>query len=86
MKQNRAFSLVELSIVILVIGIVIAGVTQTSRLIGQMKLSSARTLSQSSDVNGIKDLILIFLAKFFHRFWQIESPAAGRPPAAGRGL
>ncbi len=59
MKNKRtAFSLIELSIVILIIGILIAGVTQGSRLITQMKLSSARTISQSSDVNSIPDLIL----------------------------
>jgi prepilin-type N-terminal cleavage/methylation domain-containing protein len=53
-----AFSLIELSIVILIIGILVAGVTEGSRLISNAKLSSARTLTKSSDVNSIKDLIL----------------------------
>ncbi|OFW80689.1 MAG: hypothetical protein A2887_05705 [Alphaproteobacteria bacterium RIFCSPLOWO2_01_FULL_40_26] len=56
--MKRAFSLIELSIVILIIGILIAGVTQSSRLVKQMRLNSARSLTQSSPVNSIKDLIL----------------------------
>jgi prepilin-type N-terminal cleavage/methylation domain-containing protein len=37
-NQNKAFSLIELSIVILIIGILVAGVTSSSRLLKQMKL------------------------------------------------
>ena len=55
-KNKKAFSLIELSIVILIIGIIVAGVTQSSRLVRQFKLSSARTLTQSSPVASIKDL------------------------------
>lgn len=58
MKKNSAFSLIELSIVILIIGIIIAGVTQASRLVKQMRLSSAKTLTQSSAINSIKGLAL----------------------------
>ncbi|MFM7621329.1 MAG: prepilin-type N-terminal cleavage/methylation domain-containing protein [Alphaproteobacteria bacterium] len=41
----KAFSLIELSIVILIIGILVAGVTQSSRLIRQMKLLSAQSIT-----------------------------------------
>lgn len=54
----RAFSLIELSIVILIIGILIAGVTQSSRLVTQMRLSSARTLTNSAPVSSIKGLLV----------------------------
>lgn len=54
--SKHAFSLIELSIVILIIGILIAGVTQSSRLIAQMRLASARALTQSSPISSIKDL------------------------------
>lgn len=57
-KKFKAFSLIELSIVILIIGILVAGVTQSSRLISQFKLSSARNISISSPVSSIKDLAL----------------------------
>ena len=37
-SNSKAFSLIELSIVILIIGILVAGVTSSSRLLKQMKL------------------------------------------------
>ena len=55
---KTAFSLIELSIVILVIGILIAGVTQGSRLINSYKLLTAQSLTSSSPVPSIKDLTL----------------------------
>lgn len=57
MKNKFAFSLIELSIVILIIGILVAGVTQSSRLINQMRLMSARSITLSSPVPTIKNLI-----------------------------
>lgn len=60
MKRNSAFSLIELSIVILVIGILIAGITQSSRLVKQVRIRTAQTLTQSSPVNSIKDLAVWF--------------------------
>lgn len=57
-NKSRAFSLIELSIVILIIGVLIAGVTQASRLVRQSKLTTAKTLTQSSAVNSIKGLVL----------------------------
>jgi prepilin-type N-terminal cleavage/methylation domain-containing protein len=58
--MKKAFSLIELSIVILIIGILIAGVTQGSRLVAQIRLQSARAQSESSPVASIKDLTLWF--------------------------
>ena len=49
-----------LSIVIVIIGIVIAGVTSGSVLVAKYKLSTARTLTQSSPVNSISGLYLWF--------------------------
>jgi prepilin-type N-terminal cleavage/methylation domain-containing protein len=57
-KVNKAFSLIELSIVILIIGIIIAGVTQSSSLLKKAKLMSACASVQSSPVAGIEDLVL----------------------------
>ena len=53
----KAFSLIELSIVILIIGILVAGVTQSSRLVKQVKLMSARSITLSSPVPTIKNLV-----------------------------
>ncbi len=60
--RNRAFSLIELSVVILIIGILLAGVTQSSRLIVQFRLKTAQTLTQSSPVASIRDLVMWFEA------------------------
>ena len=57
MKKHTAFSLIELSIVILIIGILVAGVTQGSRLITRMKVASARAQTQSAPVNSIRDIV-----------------------------
>jgi len=61
MKNTRrasAFSLIEISIVILIIGILVAGVTQSSRLLSAAKLSGAKSMTQSSPVASIKNLSL----------------------------
>jgi len=58
MKLKRAFSLIELSIVTLVIGILIAGGMQGTSLYVKMKLAAARSLTQSSPANGVPDLVL----------------------------
>jgi prepilin-type N-terminal cleavage/methylation domain-containing protein len=56
--SKKAFSLIELSIVILIIGIIIAGVTQSSSLLSKSKLQSAQSMTVSSPVSGIADLAL----------------------------
>lgn len=57
-KSHKAFSLIELSIVILIIGILVAGITQSSRLVKQFRLRTAQSLTTSSPVSSIKDLVL----------------------------
>jgi prepilin-type N-terminal cleavage/methylation domain-containing protein len=59
-KKSRAFSLIELSIVILIIGILIAGVTQSSRIIAQARLSTAQTQTRSSAVHSVAGILLWF--------------------------
>jgi prepilin-type N-terminal cleavage/methylation domain-containing protein len=61
-KSVTAFSLIELSIVILIIGILVAGVTQSSRLVKSMKLMTARNLTLSSPVSSIKNLTMWYEA------------------------
>ncbi len=58
MKQRKAFSLIELAIVLLIIGIIIAGVTQGSRLINAYRLRVAQESSKSSPTVSIPGLIL----------------------------
>jgi len=54
--NKKAFSLIELSIVILIIGILVAGVTQSSRLISRMKQISIKSMTLNSPISSIKDL------------------------------
>lgn len=58
--QNKrlGFSLIELSIVILVIGILVVGITQGSRILRESRLFSARALTTSSPVWSTTGLIL----------------------------
>jgi prepilin-type N-terminal cleavage/methylation domain-containing protein len=58
LKNSQAFSLIELSIVVLIIGILIAGVVQGSRLVKQSKLRTARNQTQNSPVNSISGLFI----------------------------
>ncbi len=60
--HKKAFSLVELSMVILIIGILIAGVSQGIDLYQDMRLATARSLTQNSRVNRIEDLSMWFEA------------------------
>ncbi|GDX36164.1 hypothetical protein LBMAG18_06750 [Alphaproteobacteria bacterium] len=50
--------MIELSAVILIIGILVAGVTQSSRLVRQIRLATTRSLTTSSPVTSIKNLSL----------------------------
>ena len=63
MKKNPqhkkfAFSLIEISMVILIIGMLIAGISQGIDLYQDARLSTARTLTKNSRVNRIPDLEL----------------------------
>jgi len=57
-KSSTAFSLVEISVVILVIGILIAGVSQGIDLYQDTKLATARSLTTNSRVGRIDGLVL----------------------------
>jgi len=59
-KKNRAFSLVELSIVILIIGVLVAAVGQGLDLLQDSRLAAARTITKSSRVSSLRDLALWF--------------------------
>ncbi len=57
-NKKSAFSLIEISIVVLIIGILVAGITQSSRLISSSKIATAQSLTQSSPVSANKGLML----------------------------
>ncbi|MFM7620735.1 MAG: prepilin-type N-terminal cleavage/methylation domain-containing protein [Alphaproteobacteria bacterium] len=57
-KNLKAFSLIEISVVLLIIGILITGITQSSRVVSEIRLASARSLTSSSPVASFKSLSL----------------------------
>lgn len=69
----KAFSLIEISIVLIIIGILVAGVTQASRLIKESRLKMAQTLTQSSPVSGLKGLSLWFETSLDGNFLTSEA-------------
>jgi prepilin-type N-terminal cleavage/methylation domain-containing protein len=71
-KLKNAFSLIELSIVILIVGILVAGVTSSSRLIKRMKITVAQNLTQSSPVPSIKDLAVWYESSLDKSFIDSE--------------
>jgi hypothetical protein len=58
MKKNSAFSLMEMSLVVMIVSLLIVGVIQTSYMVKQAKLSSAQLLTQNSPVNKTSDIVL----------------------------
>jgi hypothetical protein len=61
-KQKFAFSIIELSIVVLVVGILIIGISKGSRVVSESKLKSAQNLTQGSPVFTIDGLLFWFEA------------------------
>lgn len=57
LKNKKAFSLIELSIVLLIVGVIVAGVTQSSRLVSAFRISSAKTITTASPVVSTKNLL-----------------------------
>jgi prepilin-type N-terminal cleavage/methylation domain-containing protein len=70
--KNKAFSLIELSIVILIIGILVAGVTSSSRLIKRIKVVTAQNLTKGSPVSSIKDLSVWYESSLDESFVDSE--------------
>ena len=71
-SRLKAFSLIELSIVILIIGILVAGVTSSSRLITRMKVITAQNLTRNSPVSSIKDLAMWYETSLDESFDNAE--------------
>jgi len=71
-NKIKAFSLIELSIVILIIGILVAGVTSSSRLITRMKVVTAQNLTRNAPVSSIKDLVVWYETSLDESFDNAE--------------
>ena len=57
-KNKKAFSLVEISIVVLIIGLLIAGISKASDMIADSQLKGARSITKSTKTGRIPGLLL----------------------------
>lgn len=57
-KIKKAFSLVEISIVILIIGLLVAGISKASDMIFDAEIKALKSLTKGSRVNRIPNLVL----------------------------
>jgi prepilin-type N-terminal cleavage/methylation domain-containing protein len=71
--KNKAFSLIELAVVILIIGTLVAGVVQGSRMIDAARVQTAQTVTQSSPVAGIPNLVIWLDASASNSFDSAEA-------------
>lgn len=72
MKQNKAFTFIEFSIILIVIGIMLAGIVQGQRMIAKFRLQAAQALTLSSPVINIKGLSLWLEATLSENFDQSQ--------------
>ncbi len=59
-KSSSAFSLIEVSLVVLIISLIAAGILTTTNLIKKSRLHTAQVLTKSSPVNNISNLVAWF--------------------------
>lgn len=79
MKKRTAFSLFELSIVALVIGILTTGVIQGNNLIKSARVNSARLLTSTSPVPQINGLVTWYETSMRSSLLEAESYEAAQP-------
>jgi prepilin-type N-terminal cleavage/methylation domain-containing protein len=84
-NPNKAFSLVEISTVILIIGILIAGISNGLDLYQDYRLTSARQLTNNSIVGRINGLTLWFETTSEKSFEKIK-PTNNEPIAKWKNL
>ena len=71
-KYQKAFSLVELSMVILIIGILIAGVSQGIDLYEDFRINTAKTLTLNSRAGRVPDLVSWIETSMIDSFDDVE--------------
>ncbi len=57
-KIYKAFSLLEISLVILAISLLVSGVVLSSKMVGKSRISNARILTTRSGIDQIPDIVL----------------------------
>lgn len=84
-RKNKAFTLIEISIVILVIGILVAGISSGIELYQDFRLETANQLTKNSIVGRIDGLSLWFETTS-DRSFQKSKPSAGQSISLWKNL
>lgn len=71
--HQKAFSLIEVSVIILIISVVLIGVVKGNYLLSRSRLASAKTLTQRSGISDIPDLALWLETSLESSFIQREA-------------
>jgi prepilin-type N-terminal cleavage/methylation domain-containing protein len=66
--KKKAFSLIELSVVVIIIALIIVAITQSSRLVSQMRLTTARKLTNNSAIPALNNIIAWYDATSIEAF------------------
>lgn len=72
-KKYKAFSLVEISVVIVILMIMIAGLMQSSRVVSSMRITTARNVTQSSAMPWINYIVTWYDATAADAFKEGET-------------
>ena len=69
----NAFSMIELAVVILIIGVLIGGILASQKFIAKFRITTAQTLTISSPIHGIYDSVLWLESSLDKSFKDSES-------------
>ena len=78
--KKQAFSLLELSVVILIIGILITGIMKGGSLVSASRLNAARSLTARSPVGEINSLAAWYETTSLQSFSKRTAGGSGAPP------
>ena len=66
--KKKAFSLIELSVVVIIIALIIVAITQSSRMVSQMRITTARKLTNNSAIPTLNNIIAWYDATSIEAF------------------
>jgi prepilin-type N-terminal cleavage/methylation domain-containing protein len=72
-KKNRGFTLLELAVVLMLIGIIVGGVMQGANLITSSRLASARSLTSKAPIGNISGLVAWYESSSKNSFLAIQA-------------
>lgn len=71
-RFHSAFSLIEISVVIMIVGVLIAAIVQTSKIVKKSRLATAQSLTQSSPLVDAHGLVAWYETSLENSFIETE--------------